>query len=198
MANISNKSKIIYMIALIIFVAVFGLFWLDHIGLISLQPYVTKYRTLPPLGVDANDDEPTLIEREEFRKEQQRLLERIQDLDKREMTITEEEKRLVVELEKIEEMKRGIDLEKKKLESEKAQYSGYKENVLQLASKLYNMAPEESVGIMAGFEDALLIDVLRQMDVDAAKRGVSSITPYLMTLMPKDKASRIMYLMTQL
>ena len=40
--------------------------------------------------------------------------------------------------------------------------------------------------------------LIRQMDADSASAGRMSITAYLMTLFPKEKASRIMYLMTQL
>ena len=60
------------------------------------------------------------------------------------------------------------------------------------------MPPDESVKIMVNWEDPLIIDVLRQMDSDAEAAGRTSITSYLITLMPKEKASRIMYLMTQL
>ena len=197
MARISNKSKVLYLIVLILFVSVFGIFWLDFIGLLNLQTHMSKYKKPESFVVDANDDSPTLVAREEFRKEQQRLLERIQELDKREMKISEDEKLLMAELEKIEEMRRGLDVEKRKLENEKNKHAGYKENVSKLAEKLFNMPPKDSVDIMVNLEDALLIDILRQMDVDAARRGSGSITPYLMTLMPKEKASRIMYLMTQ-
>ena len=60
------------------------------------------------------------------------------------------------------------------------------------------MPPNDSVKIMVNWEEPLIIDVLRQMDADAEAAGRVSITSYLITLMPKEKASRIMYLMTQL
>ena len=80
----------------------------------------------------------------------------------------------------------------------KKKYSGYKKNVKQLATKIKNMPPEDSVKIIVNWEEPLIIDVLRQMDQDAEDAGQVSITSYLITLMPKKKASRIMYLMTQL
>ena len=48
------------------------------------------------------------------------------------------------------------------------------------------------------WEDPLIIDVLRQIDDDARREGRTSVTSYLISLMPKEKASHIMYLMTQL
>ncbi|HPB81225.1 MAG TPA: hypothetical protein PK200_04210 [Spirochaetota bacterium] len=52
--------------------------------------------------------------------------------------------------------------------------------------------------IMVKWEDSLIIDVLRQIDSNAEEAGRSSITSYLISLMPGNKASRIMYLMTQI
>ena len=100
--------------------------------------------------------------------------------------------------EELDEMRKSLELEKKKLEEIQKQYSGYKKNVVELAKKIGSMRPDESVQIMLRWEDTLVIDVLRQMDAEAAEAGTGSITSYLISLMPRDRASRIMYLMTQL
>jgi len=198
MRIISEKMKAIYLIILILFISAAGSFWLEYIGLIHITRHLEGFRGEPESVVNAKDDEPTLVEREEFEKEKQKILERVEDLDKREALIAEKEKKFEADREKIEEMRKGIDLEKKKLEDEKARYSGYKKNVRVLADKIGNMPPEESVKIMVKWEDLLIIDVLRQMDSNAEEAGRQSISTYLITLMPKEKASRIMYLMTQL
>jgi hypothetical protein len=201
MRNISNRAKIFYLILLILFVSGFGLLWMDYIGLLDLSSYVEGLRGEPGLVTQANDDEPSLMEREEFDKEKQQLLERIEDLDKREALITEREKELDSQKEKMEETRKGLDLEKKKFTLEKGQYSGYRKNVKVLAGKIVSMPPKSSVDIMLNWEDPLIIDVLRQIDADAQDAGKASITPYLMKIMSdtkSDRASRIMYLMTQL
>jgi flagellar protein FlbB len=141
------------------------------------------------------------MEREEFEKEKQKLAERIEDLDKREALIAEREKDQQAQREKFDEMRKGLDLEKKKFDQERTMYSGYKKNVLVLANKIVNMPPESSVNIMLNWEDPLIIDVLRQIDADAQEAGRVSITPYLLQIMSEkraDRASRIMYLMTQI
>lgn len=198
MRNISEKAKAFYLIVLILFISAFGLFWLDNIGMINLGRYIAVFKKQPPSVMDAKGDEPSLIALEEFNKEKERLRERIEDLDRREALIAEKEKDLEAEKEKMEEVKKGLDLEKKKFLAEKKKYSGYRDNVKKLAQKIANMPPEESVKIMVNWEEPLIIDVIRQMDSDAAEAGTASITSYLITLMPKAKASRIMYLMTQL
>ncbi len=198
MKNVSNRAKAIYLILLIFFIAGFGIFWMDYIGLIDMYSYINRFRGEKPSVMEQAGDEPSLIEREEFEKEKQKVLDRIEELDKREALLAENEKSFQVEREKLEEMRKGLELEKKKFEEEKKKYSGYMKNVRILAKKIGNMPPDESVKIMINWEDPLIIDVLRQMDSDAAAAGRSSITSYLITLLPKEKASRIMYLMTQL
>lgn len=196
--TISNRAKIFFLIILIFMISAFGAFWMDHIGLIDLARYTKKFKKGHESVELAKDDEPSLVEREEFEKEKQKLLERIEGIDKREALIKEREKGIDSDKEKLDEVKKGLDLEKKKFDDDKKKYSGYTKNVQNLAQKIGSMPPEEAVNIMIKWEDPLVIDVLRQMDADAEAAGKQTITSYLITLMPKDKASRIMYLMTQL
>ncbi len=198
MTSLSNKSKILFLSLFILFLSAFGVFFLDFIGMINLDKKFASFRGEPGLSAEANDDEPSLIAREEFEKEKEKLQERIEDLDKREAMLTEKEKGIDGEKEKIDEVRKGLALEKKKLEKEKTQYSGYMKNVKKLAGKLTSMPPEEAVKIMVNWEETLTIDVLRQIDAESERAGKMSISSYLITLMPKDKASRIMYLMTQI
>lgn len=196
---VSDKSKVFFLVLLIIFVTLAGSFWLDYIGLIDIKKTVQgPVKDDAPSVLYATDDEPTLIEREEFEKEKALLQERIEKLDAKEAMLLAKEKLLKIEQEKLEEIKRGLNLEKNKHDEEKKKYSGYEKNVKDLAKKIVSMPPEESVAIMIKWDDPLIIDVLRQMDANAVEEGKASITSFLISLMPKDKASRIMYLMTQL
>ncbi|MDY6932812.1 MAG: hypothetical protein SVZ03_01155 [Spirochaetota bacterium] len=199
MNNVSERAKIFYLLMIIIFVFMAGFFWLDYIGLINLNKELQQYyKREIPLVIDSDDDEPSLIEREEFNKEKKKLLERIDELDKREAEILEKEKKIAKEREELEEIRNGLDIEKKRQEEAKKRYSGYSKNVIDLAQKIASMRPDEAVQIMIKWEEPLLIDVLRQMDINAEEAGQISITSYLISLMPREKASQIMYLMTQI
>lgn len=199
MAHVSEKSKLLYLVILIIFLVGVGFFWLDYIGFLNMEKvFQGLYKKEAPSVLYSDDDEPSLIQKEEFEKAKVKLSERVESLDKREAMIQEKEKELADFQEKLDEVKKSLDLEKEKLEKEKKQYSGYKRNVEDLAKKIGNMPPEKSVNIMVKWEEPLIIDVLRQMDADATAAGRSSITSYLISLMPEKKASRIMYLMTQI
>jgi len=195
---VSSRSKILYLVILIFFLIGLGVFWLDYINLIDMSRYFQSFKGQPESVVNAADDEPSLIEKEEFEKEKDKVQERVEELDKREALIAEQEKELVSEKDKLEQVRKGLELEKKKIEDEKKKDSGYRKNVIVLANKIANMPPDDSVKIMVNWDDPLIIDVLRQMDADSEAAGKMSMTSYLITLFPKDKASRIMYLMTQL
>jgi len=198
MRGVSDKSKVLYLLLLIFFLSAIGVFWLDYIGLMDLSTYARKFRSEPVSVMEAGGDEPSLIQREEFLKEKDRLLERVEELDRREALLSEREVELNAEKGKLAEVKKGLELERRKLEEDKNKYSGYRKNVAVLANKMANMPPEESVKIMEKWEDPLIIDVLRQMDAEAIAEGRVSITAFLITLFTKEKASRILYLMTQL
>lgn len=199
MKTMTEKAKAIYLIILIIFVILVGVFWLDYIGLININKvYRSFVKTEVPSVLDAEDDEPSLIEREEFEKQKEKFLERIEELDRREANILQKEKELEKENEKLQEMRKGLELQKEKIEKDKNLYAGYKRNVTDLARKMVSIRPEEAIEIILNWEDTLIIDVLRQIDVEAEEAGTQSITSYLIGLMPRDRASRITYLMTQL
>lgn len=195
----TKKSKVVYLVLFIIFLIGLGFFWLDYIGLIKLDRMFTNmFHRESPSVLYATDDEPSLIEKEEFQKEKDQLMERVEELDRREAKITEQEKSLEVERDKMDELKVSLDKDRKRFEAEKNRYSGYQKNVKDAAGKIESMPPKDSVAIMIGWEDSFIIDVLRQMDSNASNAGKKSITSYLLSLMPKDRASRIMYLMTQI
>lgn len=198
MRRVSEKSKILYLLLLIFFLSAIGIFWLDYIGLVDISNYARKFRSSPDSVMETAGDVPSLVQREEFLKEKERLAERVEELDKREALLVEREGELNSEKNRLAEVKKGLELERKKIEDDKNKYSGYRKNVEVLADKMGNMPPEESVKIMEKWEDPLIIDVLRQMDADALTQGRASITAYLITLFEKEKASRILYLMTQL
>ncbi len=199
MKHISERAKIIYLIILLVFIIGVFIAWLDYVDLIDVTKFAGRfYRSEPASVMDAAGDEPSLVAREEFEKERRKLLERIEDIDKREAKIVEVEKSLETEREKLDEVRKGLDLEKKKLDNEKTKYSGYMKNVQVLAEKVSSIEPEKAVEIIVRWEDTLIIDVLRKIDANAEEAGKQSITSYLISLMPRDKASRIMYLMTQL
>ncbi|MBP7901961.1 MAG: hypothetical protein KA015_03990, partial [Spirochaetes bacterium] len=194
--QVSDKSKIIFLFLIIVFLLGVGVLWLDYMGLINLTKTASMFNKDEASVLYADDDEPSLMKLEELEKNKEQLKERTEDLDRREALLLEQEKSSNTDKEKIQEMRAGIELERKKLENEKNKYSGYKKNIVDLAQKIESMPPKDAVAIMINWDDPLIIDVLRQIDQNALDAGAASVTSYLISLMPKEKASRVMYLMT--
>ena len=53
------------------------------------------------------------------------------------------------------------------------------------------MPPEKAVEMMVNWRDFDIIDVLRQMDRNAAATGTPSITPFLLTLFTPERRAEI-------
>ncbi|MCX7679544.1 MAG: hypothetical protein N2316_10030 [Spirochaetes bacterium] len=197
--RVSDRSKIIYLIILLLFIVAVFISWLDYMGIVNIfQSARERFGKEPELSLTAPGDEPSLVEREEFEKAKEKLRERMEELDKREAKIAETEKALEAEREKLIEMRKGLEIERKKFEQEQKKYSGYMRNVKVLAKQVESIEPQKAVELMIRWEDTLIIDVLRQIDANAEEAGKTSISSYLISLMPRNKAARIMYLMTQL
>ncbi len=197
--RVSERAKIIYLILLLVFIIGVFVSWLDYMGIVNVfRTAQDRFGREPELSLTAPGDEPSLVAKEEFEKAKEKIRERIEELDKREAKIAEAEKSLEAEREKLLEMRKGLDLEKKKFEQEQKKYSGYMRNVKVLAKQVESIEPQKAVELMVRWEDTLIIDVLRQIDANAEEAGKMSISSYLISLMPRNKASRIMYLMTQI
>ncbi|HPK56640.1 MAG TPA: hypothetical protein PKU84_09110, partial [Spirochaetota bacterium] len=158
--QVSEKSKIIFLFLIIVFLLGVGVLWLDYMGLINLTKTASMFNKEEASVLYADDDEPSLMKLEELEKNKEQLKERTEDLDRREALLLEQEKSSNTDKEKIQEMRAGIELERKKLENEKNKYSGYKKNIGDLAQKIESMPPKEAVAIMINWDDPLIIDVL--------------------------------------
>ena len=73
----SNKMKAVYLVLVVLFLTGLGFYWLDYIGLISLDRMERKvFHRESPSVMYASDDEPSLIAKEEFNKAKEQLTER--------------------------------------------------------------------------------------------------------------------------
>ena len=109
--QVSEKSKVIFLLLLIFFLAASGTLWLDYIGMINLTKFTGGLFHKESASVlYAGDDEPSLVKLEEFEKNKEQMKERVDDLDRREAMLSEEEKRVGADKEKIDEQRRGIPL----------------------------------------------------------------------------------------
>lgn len=187
----STKLRVVYLLIVILFLVVAGFLWLDYIGLMDLNKYHEQYISeSTEKSINAKDDEPSLLAKEELKKRQERLDEKAESLSLKEIKLKEIEKSLSKKEEQLNEKAKGLDLEAKKLEEKKKRYESYRENINDLARKIGNMPPEGAIKIMSKWDDLLVIDVLRRMDQLAAQEDRQSITSYLLFLMQQNNPER--------
>jgi hypothetical protein len=173
--------------------ALVALFYmLDIFGLVNYYSLIAD-RIRP--GKERAED-IYLLEKEDLENMRESFDERAHDLTVREENISEKES-------DIQTREAALAEERERIEAAWAQYEASQQDdmkaqaiVTDLATKLGNMPPEDSLAILeehaANGEDQLVIDVLLEMDRQADAAGRQSLTPYLISLMPPDMAARIL------
>lgn len=190
MSSLSPKVKIVYLIFLILFSISVLFYLLDTWNIVSIRNYVPFLSNSPAIVSDSTDN-IALIEDERRRKEEERLAELDLKLKELEANLQTEQDNLEAKKKEYEELKAGLAEEKKRFEE--AQKSAVERNKIigEMANRLNNMPPNDAVEILGGWSDADIVDVFLQMESSAQTAGTPSIVPFLLTKMPRDRASII-------
>lgn len=194
MGNLSAKVKIFYLIMVILFSFGVFIYLLDTWGVIRLEEKLPFLAQDPPVS-PLSEDSPTQLEIERIEKMQAKLEEeelRIQELQAK---LKEEQQKLQEQKEELEQTREGIELQQKQIEQAEAQKQERQAIVREMANRIYNMPPDDSVAILAGWSNTDVVDVFLQMEETAEEEGRQSIVPFLLTKMPKDRAAIITTLM---
>lgn len=188
----SSTLQVFLLLILLIVVILATIYWFNYIGLLNIQRTIFKlYQKFPSLKVSKEITDPLLIEREFLDKfkislENKALeLKKIQtDLNKRELEINNKE----VEIKKKES---ALAQKEENINTILKQYDNIKNNLRKQAIDLTSMPPQKAVEIMNNMEILLVCDILRTINEIADEQGEASITPYLLSLMPPQRAAQI-------
>ena len=191
--RVSDKFRIAYLIFVIIFLIISGIFWLDYLGLITIGEIVkgAYSPSIEKKGLPPTKDSKIELRKEELSKEKERLKEYEEKLKDKERKLKEWEEKLKKREEEIIEMKKELEKVKKQLEEEKKLYKSEEERIKDIAKKITSMPPEDAVNIMINWDDLLIIRIIRQIDKNAEEEGVQSISPYLLSLMQKKNPKKV-------
>ncbi|MDH5655932.1 MAG: hypothetical protein OEZ34_08490 [Spirochaetia bacterium] len=194
MNNLSDKVKIVYLSLVVLFSMGVFIYFLDAWNIIRLHEYLPFLDKEPPI-VEIDEDNPTELELQKIRKDQERLIEeeiRLKELSEK---LEGEKAEMEQKLEEIQEMKQGLEEQVAMLEQTKVKEKNREKKVKAMAQRIYSMPPDDSVAIVAGWSNTDLVEVFVQMEKDAQQEGRQSIVPYLMTKLPRDRAAVITSLM---
>lgn len=194
MGRFSDKVKIVYLLLVILFAGGVLVYLLDTWGVIKLEERFPFLQSKPPI-VSQSDDSPTLLEIERLRKEKERLEDVDTQLKERSASLEEKEKEVKKREEELKQLRQGLAEERKKIAEERKAEADRKALVETMAGRLGNMPPNDAVAIVAGWSNSDLVDVFREMERVATAEGRTSIVPFLMTKLPRERAQVVTTLM---
>ena len=131
------------------------------------------------------------MEKLDFKKKEEKLLEAKEELEKAKLSLDEELAKLKAEAEKLEQLKENLRKKEKSLAEKEAESSSRLEQVKVLANKVSSMPPNKAVEMLVNWPDTDIIEVFKQMDKNAEEDGRPSITTYLLTLFNPERRSVI-------
>jgi flagellar protein FlbB len=190
MNTLSPRIKIAYLTLLILFSIAVFLYLLDTWNIINARKYIPFLSDQPPV-VSETADSIALLEEERRRKEEERLAELELKLKEMEARLSEEKAALEEKKKEYEELKQGLQEEKKRLEEKRRAEANKEKMIAEMAQRLNNMPPNDAVAILAGWSDADIVDVFLRMERNAEAEGTTSIVPFLLTKMPRERAAII-------
>jgi flagellar protein FlbB len=194
MGRLSDKIKLIYLALVILFALAVFVYLLDTWGIIRLERFLPYLKQDPPI-VELSNDDPTELEKERLRKEEARLADEELRLKELEASLQTRGEEIEEKQRKIDELRKGIEERQQLLDEARAKEADRKAMIGNMARRIYSMPPDDSIAIVAGWSNTDLVDVFLQMEKNAADEGTSSIVPYLMTKLPRDRAAVITTMM---
>lgn len=186
----TDRTRVIYLIILILFLIVIGFFVLDYYQLIEADeifPVLAK----KPATVEWDKESPTEVEKLEFQKAKERLMEEKNEVEKMKRKLAMEKEKIKSQNEMLDQLKEGIEQKEEEIKQRILEENNRLARVKVMADKIAGMPPEKAVELLQNWPDEDIIDVFVQMDKNAEAEGVQTITTYLLTLFPPERRASI-------
>ena len=194
MSRFSAKVRIVYLTLAILFTGGVFVYLLDTWGVIRLEEKLPFLASDPPKA-PLSEDSQTLLDREALEKQEERLKEKELELQEMEQNLKDRQEALQQEQQKLEEARNGLKEARKQLKEETEATRTRKQKIEQMAERLGAMPPDDAVAIVRGWSNVDVVDVFVQMERNAEEAGEQSIVPFLITKLPRERASLITTLM---
>ncbi|MBX7058405.1 MAG: hypothetical protein K1X75_10105 [Leptospirales bacterium] len=194
MGGLSDKVKIVYLTAVILFSMGVFAYLLDTWGIINLEEYLPGMSETAD-QVSFEEDSVSELDRQQLDKERARIEEERIKLEEERLALQEKQAELDRKQQELQERVRGVEAQQKALQEDAVAQQDRKRMIAQMADRMGNMPPPQAVAIVAGWSNTDLVDVFLEMERSAADAGRTSLVPYLLTLLPKERAAMITTLM---
>jgi flagellar protein FlbB len=194
--------RIALLIVIILALLVGGIFWFDFLGIVNARTYL-GWAIDPIAGlfgqkpaVTVNIDDPVLLDSIRIRKQEEALDLKYQDLIGRQDELTKQDQTVSQKVAEVAEREKAQDDREKSFNEKLKAYDDKKANLERISKDLTSMKPAAAVKIMNGYDDQLLIDVLRTTQALADANGSMSLVSVWLSQLDPARTAEIQRKMT--
>ncbi|MEJ5274012.1 MAG: hypothetical protein WH035_07765 [Spirochaetota bacterium] len=183
---------VMFLLILLIIVLLAVVYWFNYLGLVNLPRAYSKIISRVPgisYGKDIND--PFLLEKEFFDKLKISYESQFNQLKQFENELKAKEEQANEKEKAIAELEASLKEKEENIYRKLKEYDDYKENIKKEAIQFINMPPQEAVKILNNMDILKVVDILRAMDEYFKSIGETSLVPYLVSLMPPERAAKL-------
>ncbi|MFP4382414.1 MAG: periplasmic-type flagellar collar protein FlbB [Spirochaetia bacterium] len=192
--KVGAAPRIILLILLLLVLFSGGLLWFDYLGILNIRdrfgPVLNFLGLERRPALEAGAD-PLLLEGERLAKLEEALEIRAQNLDEREQALQQQEENFQQKLGELEELEESLNERISTFEARLETYNDERANLQRISADLVGMRPEEAVEILSGYDDQLLIDVLRVTEEVAEEAGELSMVSVWLSRMDPVRVAEI-------
>lgn len=164
---------------------------LDTLGIIDYRSFLYENFPFVRSYLEQKLEDPKLVEKESLLRYKEELDYIKKSLDSREKQISEKEKEIFAKENELQQKLSMVDEIRKSLEKQQKIFKDYDEKITKVATYINSLPPDDAVKILENMEDDMIVDVLIKMDKIAEREGRLSISSFLLSKLPPDRAARI-------
>jgi len=187
-----HSLTVMFLLIFLIILIISVVYWLNYLGLLNLPRALSKIVSKVPLisyGKDITD--PFLLEKEYYSKLRLSYDSMFTQLNQYENELKAKDEQIKEKEKILSESELSFKQKEENIYRKLKEYEDYKENIKKEAIQFINMPPEQAVKVLNSMDILKVVDILRAMDEYFAQIGESSLVPYLVSLMPPDRAAKI-------
>ncbi|MCR4421154.1 MAG: hypothetical protein GYA61_05220 [Spirochaetales bacterium] len=183
---------VMFLLILLIIVLFAVVYWFNYLGLVNLpRAYSKIVSRIPAISYGKDITDPFLLEKEFYDKLKISYESQFTQLKQFEEQLKLKEEQTNEKEKAISELEASLKEKEENIYRKLKEYDDYKENIKKEAIQFINMPPAEAVKILNNMDILKVVDILRAMDEYFASIGETSLVPYLVSLMPPDRAAKL-------
>jgi flagellar protein FlbB len=163
----------------------------DTLGIIDYKgflyenvPFIKKY-------FEQKLEDPTLLEKESLLRYKEELDYMKSDLTRRLNEIKSREEKLSAREIELQQKLAEVEEIKANLEKQQKIFQDYNDKIAKLANYIRSLPPDDASKILENMKDDMIVDILLKIDQLSEREGTLSISSFLLSKLPPDRAARI-------